>query len=199
MDGACQRASDKLGLLSCSDPPHTVIAPLIRLATVDDVPLLCALGAATFRETYREISDPGEVDDYADEHFTPERVAGWFRQPGARTLLAVVGTAPAGYAHLRHARVPACVADRQAIELSRLYLLRTAQGGGLGSAMMAAVLAQAAALEARTVWLGAYDRNVRALAFYARHGFVRVGAHEFEFGGRTYADPVLTRPVVAAP
>jgi len=176
-----------------------VTAPLIRLATVDDVPLLCALGAATFRETYREISDPREVDDYADEHFTPERVAAWFRKPCACTLLAVAAGAPVGYAHLRHARVPACVADRKAIELSRLYLLGTAQGTGLGSAMMAAVLAQAAGLEARTVWLGAYDRNLRALAFYARHGFVRVGTHKFEFGGRTHADPVLTRPVVLTP
>lgn len=174
-------------------------APLIRLATVDDVPLLCALGAATFRETYREISDPREVDEYADEHFTPDQVAAWFRKPGARTLLAVAGRVPVGYAHLRHAEVPACVADRQAIELSRLYLLGSSQGIGLGSAMMAAALAQAAALEARTVWLGAYDRNVRALAFYARHGFVRVGTHGFEFGGLVHADPVLTRPVAAAP
>lgn len=174
-------------------------APLIRLATVDDVPLLCRLGAATFRETYREISDPREVDDYADEHFTLEKVATWFRRPCARTLLALAGDAPVGYAHLRHARVPACVDDREAIELSRLYLLGTAQGSGLGSAMMAAALAQAAALEAGTVWLGAYDRNVRALAFYARHGFVQVGTHEFEFGGRIHADPVLTRRVVFAP
>ena len=174
-------------------------APLIRLAVVDDVPLLCRLGAATFRETYRAISDPRDVDEYADEHFTPDRVAAWFRKPCARTLLAFVDGAAAGYAHLRHARVPACVADRKAIELSRLYLLGTAQGGGLGSALMEALLAQAAELEAKTIWLGAYDRNVRALAFYARRGFVQVGTHEFEFGGRIYADPVLTRPVAAAP
>jgi GNAT superfamily N-acetyltransferase len=174
-------------------------APRIRLATVDDVPLLCTLGAATFRETYREISDPREVDEYADEHFTADKVAAWFGKPGARTLLAVVGGEPVGYAHLRHAKVPDCVVDRRAIELSRLYLLRSAQGAGLGRALMAAALAQAAELEARTVWLGAYDRNVRALAFYARQGFVQVGTHGFEFGGLVYADPVLTRAVVARP
>ena len=174
-------------------------SPLIRLATVEDVPVLCRLGAATFRETYRAISDPREVDDYADEHFTPDKVEAWFRKPCARTLLAFAGDAPVGYAHLRHARVPACVADRKAIELSRLYLLATAQGTGLGGALMAAAFAQAAELEAKTVWLGAYDRNAKALAFYARRGFTRVGTHEFEFGGQIYADPVLTRPVTAGP
>jgi GNAT superfamily N-acetyltransferase len=168
---------------------------LIRPATVDDLDLLCRLGAATFRETYRTISDPREVDEYADEHFTAARVAAWFSRPDARTLLAFVGESPVGYAHVRSARVPACVGDRKAVELSRLYLLASAQGAGVGGALIEAALAAIAALGGETVWLGAYDRNVKALAFYARRGFVQVGTHEFEFGGQIYADPVLTRPV----
>ncbi len=170
----------------------------LRLATVDDLDTLRHLGATTFRETYRAISDPREVDEYADEHFTAGRVAAWFAKPCARTLLAFIAGQPVGYAHLRHARVPACVSDRKAVELSRLYLLASAQGHGLGNALMTALLAQATELGDRTIWLGAYDRNVKALAFYARRGFVQVGTHEFEFGGQIYADPVLTRPVTEA-
>ena len=102
-----------------------------------------------------------------------------------------------GYAHVRSAKVPACVADRKAVELSRLYLLASAQGTGIGGALIAAAIEQAAALGGKTVWLGAYDRNVKALAFYERRGFVKVGTHEFEFGGQIYADPVLTRAVTA--
>jgi diamine N-acetyltransferase len=174
-----------------------VTAPLIRPATLDDVAILCRLGATTFRETYRPISDPREVDEYADEHFTPDRVAAWFSRPRTRTLLAWLGAAPVGYAHVCDAEVPACVADRNAVELSRLYLLASAQGAGVGGALIAAALGEIAALGGRTVWLGAYDRNVKALAFYARRGFVRVGTHDFEFGGQVHADLVLTRPVTA--
>ena len=173
-------------------------ALLIRPATVDDVDTLCRLGAATFRETYRAISDPREVDEYADGHFTATKVAAWFSRPCARTLLAFVGASPVGYAHVRSAKVPACVSDRKAVELSRLYLLESAQGTGVGGALIEAALGAIAALGGQTVWLGAYDRNVKALAFYARRGFVQVGTHEFEFGGQVYADPVLTRRVTAA-
>ena len=168
---------------------------LIRSATLDDVDVLCRLGAATFRETYSAISDPREVDEYADTHFTAAKVAAWFAKPCARTLLAFVGGSPVGYAHVRSAKVPACVDDRKAVELSRLYLLASAQGGGVGGALIAAAIEQAAELGGKTVWLGAYDRNVKALAFYARRGFAQVGTHEFEFGGQVYADPVLTRRV----
>ena len=168
---------------------------LIRPASLADVDVLRRLGAATFRETYRTISDPREVDEYADEHFTAAKVAAWFRRPCARTLLAFDGESPVGYAHVRSAKVPACVSDRKAVELSRLYLLASAQGAGVGGALIAAALDAIGALGGQTVWLGAYDRNVKALAFYARRGFVQVGTHEFEFGGQVYADPVLTRRV----
>ena len=173
-------------------------ALLIRPATVDDVDVLRHLGATTFRETYSSISDPREVDEYADAHFTAAKVHAWFSRPCARTLLAFAGDAPVGYAHVRSAKVPACVADRKAVELSRLYLLASAQGAGVGGALIAAAIAAAGELGGKTVWLGAYDRNVKALAFYARRGFVRVGTHDFEFGGQVYADPVLTRPVTDA-
>lgn len=169
--------------------------PLIRPATDADVPLLCRLGAATFRETYRPISVPREVDEYADTNFTPDKVAAWLARADARTLLAFVGDDAAGYAHVRRAAAPACVADRDAVELSRLYLLASAHGRGVGRALLAAAFDQAVALGGRSVWLGAYDRNLKALAFYARAGFTHVGAHDFEFGGQVYADPVFTRPL----
>ncbi len=169
--------------------------PLIRPAILADVDVLCRLGATSFRETYRSISDPHEVDQYADQHFTRAKVEAWLRNPHARTLLAFAAGEPAGYAHVRRGAVPACVADREAVELSRLYLLASAQGTGLGSALIAAALVEVAALGGRTVWLGAYDRNAKALRFYARHGFVHVGTHAFEFGGQIHADPVLTRAI----
>lgn len=169
--------------------------PLIRPATEADIPLLCRLGATTFRETYRPISVPAEVDEYADTHFTPDKVAAWLARTDARTLLAFRGDDAAGYSHVRRAPVPECVADRQAVELNRLYLLVGVQGSGVGSALIATAFDAAAALGGRSVWLGAYDRNVKALAFYARRGFVRVGTHAFEFGGQVYADPVFTRAI----
>ena len=170
----------------------------LRAATAADIPVLCELGARTFRETYRAINDPREVDEYADAHFTPAEVAGWLDTPAAVTLLAHLDGAPAGYAHVRRGAVAACVADRGAVELSRLYLLASAHGRGIGAALMRRALDEAAALGGRTLWLGVYDRNEKAVAFYESWGFAQVGTHDFEFGGRIYADPVMVRPVAPA-
>ena len=166
----------------------------LRLATSADVDTLCTLGARTFRETYYSISEPSEVDEYADEHFARAKIEGWLATPTSQTLVASLDGMDVGYAHVR-AQVTACVADRDAIELSRLYLLASAQGHGLGAAMMRRVLAAAVAFGGRTVWLGVYDRNVRAVAFYEAWGFRQAGTREFEFGGLVYEDPVMTRAV----
>ncbi|MGN6525138.1 MAG: GNAT family N-acetyltransferase [Burkholderiaceae bacterium] len=171
----------------------------LRPATAADIPLLGELGARTFRETYASISDPAEVDEYAATHFTAAKVAGWLATPASVTLLATLDGAPAGYAHVRRGTPAACVPDRGAAELSRLYLLASAQGRGAGAALMRRALAEAAALGARTLWLGVYDRNVKAVRFYEAWGFAQVGTHAFEFGGRVYADPVMARAIGDAP
>ena len=169
--------------------------PVLQIdrATDGDIPVLCALGAQTFRETYYPISAPAEVDEYADAHFTPADVVGWLAAREAITLVARVDGVPVGYAHVLRDVVPACVDDREAVKLSRVYLLASAQGRGHGKALFEAALAAAAELGARSVFLGVYDRNVKAIAFYEAHGFATVGTHEFEFGGMIYHDPVMAR------
>ena len=165
----------------------------IRPATTSDIPGLCALGARTFLDTYTPISDPAHVADYARIHFTPDRIAGWLAAPRSVTLLALLGDEPAGYAYVLQDGAPDCVADRDAVHLSRLYLLRGAQGRRHGSALLGAALASAARMGGDSVWLGVYDRNPRAITFYERHGFRTVGTHEFPFGGEIFHDPVMTR------
>jgi ribosomal protein S18 acetylase RimI-like enzyme len=60
---------------------------------------------------------------------------------------------------------------------------------------MHAGLDAARARGARTVWLGVWERNARAMAFYRKHGFARVGAHTFMLGTDAQTDWLLARPL----
>lgn len=165
----------------------------IRPAASADVERLCALATHTFRETYRTLSDPGEIEDYVRAAFTPRSVAGWLHEPDARTLIAFVGDEAVGYARVRRGATPAGVDGPEPVELVRLYVDASVHGLGIGAALMRACMDSARALGARTIWLSAYDQNRRALAFYSAWGFVPAGTRPFEFGGRIYADPVFQR------
>ncbi|MDR7298126.1 ribosomal protein S18 acetylase RimI-like enzyme [Pelomonas aquatica] len=170
----------------------------IRQATPEDAALLASFATRAFTDTYRGLDDPQEIADYVAEHFTPEVVAGVIEDPACATLLAWVGEQLAGYAIVRAEPAPGCVAGPAPLQLWRLYLGEGFIGLGLGSQLMAAVHAEARKRGAQTLWLGVYDRNLRAVAFYKRFGFVQVGGKEFLFGGRTYLDPIYAAPVTAA-
>ncbi|MFG6416321.1 GNAT family N-acetyltransferase [Roseateles sp. DC23W] len=174
------------------------MSAVIRPASPQDSALLAQFAAQAFTDTYRGLDDEQEIADYVAEHFPPEVLAAVIADPACTTLLAWLGDELAGYAVLRAKPAPACVSGPAPLQLWRLYLGQRFIGRGLGAQLMATVQAQAQQRGAQTLWLGVYDRNVRAVAFYERFGFAQVGTSEFLFGGRVYSDPIYAAPVEAS-
>lgn len=168
--------------------------PTIRDATAEDATRLAGFAAQAFADTYRELSDAQEITDYVAEHFRAEVMAAVIADPACTTLLAEVGEELAGYAIVKAEAAPDCVSG-PAVQLWRLYLGEAFIGCGLGARLMRAAQAEARRQGAATLWLGVYDRNVRAVQFYERLGFAKVGGREFLFGGQIYVDPVYAAPV----
>ncbi len=59
--------------------------------------------------------------------------------------------------------------------------------------LMAATLDAASANGAATAWLGVNEENGRAIRFYEKHGFAKVGHKHFRLGDREEDDWVLER------
>ena len=65
---------------------------------------------------------------------------------------------------------------------------------------MDAAIEAARSRGARSLWLGVWERNPRAVAFYRKYGFTRVGEHTFMLGADAQVDWVFVRPLgVGAP
>jgi diamine N-acetyltransferase len=171
---------------------------LIRTATTEDADRLAQFARTAFRDTYRDIDDADGIERYVAEHFTPEEVAAQIRDPASTVLLAWQGETLIGYAQVLQSEAPPCVTGPAPVELARLYLAQDAIGLGLGARLMLAVQARVRELGGRTVWLGVYDRNQRAIAFYRKFGFVEVGGKEFIFAGQVVIDPVMAAPLPPA-
>ena len=81
------------------------------------------------------------------------------------------------------------------LELKRLYVVRAWHGRGVAHALMEAAIAAARARGAQTLWLGVWEHNPRAFAFYSKYGFTRVGEHVFQLGSDSQTDWVLERAI----
>ena len=62
---------------------------------------------------------------------------------------------------------------------------------------MNAAIDAARARGAQTLWLGVWERNPRAVAFYEKYGFTRVGEHTFMLGDDAQTDWLFARTVSA--
>lgn len=154
--------------------------------------MLARFAARTFDEAFGSQNDRADMDAYLEEAFQPAVQAAELAVPGAFVLIAEAGGTPAGYLHMTPSDPPACVADRPALELKRLYVDRAHQGTGLGSRLLRDGCERAARAGARVVWLGVWEHNTGAQRLYARHGFTRVGEHTFLLGRDPQTDWIMT-------
>ncbi|MBK7793637.1 MAG: GNAT family N-acetyltransferase [Betaproteobacteria bacterium] len=174
--------------------------PRIRTAAPADAEPLATLAERTFRDTFADDNSIDDIEAYVRDSFSLERVRAELADDANTLLLAFVdgGEQPRGYAKLRTGTTDPSVTGRDPIELQRLYVDRNAMGHGVGAALMRASLDVARSAGHRTLWLGVWERNARAISFYEQWQFERVGCHEFRLGSDHQTDLILARPVPGA-
>lgn len=167
----------------------------IRRANRDDAGLLAELGARTFAETFAPDNSPEDMAAYLAASFNLSQQTSELADPASTFLIAEVGEFAAGYAKL-HAGEPAEGVDgAKPVELVRLYVSREWLGRGVGGALMLACVDEARKAGRRTIWLGVWERNGRAQAFYRKWNFRAVGEHLFLLGSDPQRDILMERAV----
>jgi RimJ/RimL family protein N-acetyltransferase len=164
----------------------------IRPASSRDAHRLSAFARRMFQETFAAQNTPEDMNVYLSSAFNDARQLSEIEDTDTITLLAENGATLVGYAQLRRSEPPRCVPDRHAIELVRFYVDRALHGRGLAHRLMQATL-EAASARAGTMWLGVWERNARAIAFYEKWDFVDVGSHAFVLGSDRQTDRIMWR------
>jgi ribosomal protein S18 acetylase RimI-like enzyme len=96
-----------------------------------------------------------------------------------------------GFSQLRPGRAHASVAAKRPAELTRIYVLSEWHGRGIASALMRDALDAAAGHGCDRLWLGVWEHNPKAMAFYRKHGFEIVGTQSFMLGQDRQRDLVM--------
>ena len=156
---------------------------LLRPALPADAPALAALGRDSFVAKFGTMYRPEDLAVFLAQMHSDVVVSREIANPQARYCLVERDGALAAYCKLglacgwpEHAR------GSHAIELKQLYTAAGATGGGIGSALMDWVLAEARAVGADEIQLSVFSGNTDAQRFYHRYGFAKVADIHFWVG-----------------
>lgn len=167
----------------------------IRRATISDAAVIRDLAERTFRATYAPYNPADLMEEYVAESFTLDKMHEELVGDGEYFFLATADDVVCGYAKLRAGLPPAGVVARRPVELERIYVDAVYHGTGVGRLLMKTAVSYARAAGFDAIWLGVWDRNERAVAFYRKWGFSVSGSKIFQFGSDPQTDILMTAEI----
>lgn len=163
----------------------------IRMATAADAEMLTELAWRTFHDAFAPVNSPENMEAYMSENFTLQKFSAQITDPRADFLIAEIEAAPVAFAKLYDGHVPDCVGGVAPIELERFYVDRQFHGQGIAQTLMQACFDRAGQSGHGTIYLGVWENNHRAIAFYRKCGFDVVGSHAFQLGDEAQNDLLM--------
>ena len=157
--------------------------------------MLADLARSTFYDTFAATNDANDMALHLQRAYGVPQQTAELQDPGIVSLLYEFDGHAIAYAQLRGDHVPDCVTGPAPIELWRFYVAQGFHGQGVAQKLMERVKNEARQSGARTLWLGVWEHNARARAFYTKCGFADAGKHIFLFGTDPQTDLVMTLPL----
>jgi diamine N-acetyltransferase len=172
----------------------------VRDAVAGDAEALSGFAAGVFRATYGAITPAADMDAHVAEFFTAREQAREIADSAARTLLATVDAQLVGFVQCRRGPAPASLAasglrGEVALQIQRFYVGIPWHGRGVAQSLMTACIDLGREHD-EAIWLGVQAQNSRAIRFYIKSGFRRVGVYGFTLGSETHVDDLMARSSV---
>jgi ribosomal protein S18 acetylase RimI-like enzyme len=151
-------------------------------ATVDDIPIIQNLSSRIWRQHYPGIITHAQIDYMLGKMYASEVIADEIRNRGYHYILVKERDLVVGYIAYRYDDAT------NAILISKLYLLPSLHGKGIGRQMLQHVKDDAMRSGAGTIYLFVNRNNVKAIAAYERFGFVSADSIVTDIGGGFFMD-----------
>lgn len=154
----------------------------IRYANKNDAKLLSELGKTTFYDTFAEQNTPEDMKLYLETSFSEEIQSSELENKDIIYLIAENKGIPIGFVKLKQNSTIEGISNGKPIEIERIYTLKEYIGKGIGAELIKKSIQEAKERGFDYLWLGVWEKNPRAIRFYEKWGFKKVGGHTFLLG-----------------
>ncbi|WP_273568753.1 GNAT family N-acetyltransferase [Maribacter halichondriae] len=150
--------------------------------SLDDLDELVEISKKTFVDAFERDNDPEDFNDYINYAFNKKKLRTELLNKDSDFYKVHCDAVLAGYIKLNQNDSQTDVNLSESIELERIYVLKDFQGRKIGQWMLDQVKGMAFARQKAFLWLGVWEKNEKAIAFYERNGFSKFGVHPYYIG-----------------
>lgn len=165
----------------------------LRPAEEKDLTALLDFSRHTFHAAYAHLNAPEDFAAYMKNAFNENRIKNEHANPGSHFWLAEIEEKIVGYIKVNFGEAQTDLYTDDGMEVERIYVSPEKQGHGIGKILMEKAMEIASEADMKYVWLGVWDKNPKAIKFYAREGFEEFGKHVFQIGSDAQTDILMQR------
>lgn len=163
----------------------------IRKCNDQDLDQLRALAVETFKNNYQHKNKPDNFKSYLEKAFNKARLLEELKDPQSDYFFVIHQDELIGYLKLNIDEAQTESKGPNALEIERIYILKTYQGKGLGRKLLNFTIEQCRDKNKQFIWLGVWENNPDAIQFYERCGMKKFGEHVFQLGDEAQTDYLM--------
>ncbi|MCI2255282.1 GNAT family N-acetyltransferase [Domibacillus sp. PGB-M46] len=165
----------------------------IKKCTLKDSHKLQEISYETFNETFQHQNSPENMNAYLKRAFNLKQLEKELSNISSQFFFIYFNNEAAGYLKVNTDDAQSEEMGDEALEVERIYIINKFQKHGLGKHLLNKAMEIAMEHNKKKVWLGVWEKNENAIAFYKKMGFVQTGAHSFYMGDEEQIDFIMTK------
>lgn len=165
---------------------------LIR-CSLEDLHKLQEISYETFNETFKDQNSPENMKAYLEKAFNSTQLEKELLNSSSQFYFVHFHNEIAGYLKINIDDAQSEKMGDESLEIERIYIKSHFQKQGLGKYLLNQAIDIARNLTKKKIWLGVWEKNENAIAFYKKMGFVQTGAHSFNMGDEEQTDFIMTK------
>ena len=165
----------------------------IHQAGIDELEELQQISRTTFTETFSVHNSEENMRNYLRDNLSLEKLGEELNNPESSFYFAEMKDQVIGYLKLNVGAAQNECKENTGLEIERIYVLKEYHGLTIGQLLFEKAISIAKSTEMQYVWLGVWEKNERAIAFYTKNGFKVVDQHLFKLGDDVQTDYLMKR------
>ncbi|PAF32588.1 GNAT family N-acetyltransferase [Paenibacillus sp. 7516] len=162
----------------------------------EDLQTLLKISIDTFHDTFKDQNTPENMQAYLAKAFHSEQLERELANPSSDIYFVYFNDEVAGYLKVNVNDAQSEKMGEEFLEIERIYIRNQFQNHGLGKHLLNKAIEIAMHKNKSKVWLGVWEKNRKAIAFYNKMGFIQTGAHTFYMGDEEQTDFIMSKTLV---